>query len=54
MDQKSPCSLVLNDGNVYHGYSFGYDDETSGEIGKKLELWDYLGRSSFTTPLIGE
>ncbi|XKL69172.1 hypothetical protein PGB90_006941 [Kerria lacca] len=31
MDTKS-CSLILNDGTIYHGYSFGFSNEISGEI----------------------
>lgn len=34
MAEETHCALVLNDGNVYHGYSFGCNENGSGEIGK--------------------
>lgn len=35
MEEKA-CTLLLNDGAVYHGFSFGHYNDTSGEIGTLL------------------
>lgn len=37
MIEKNPCTLIISDGIIYHGEGFGFEQETSGEIGE-IEL----------------
>ena len=63
MQKSKPATLVLEDGTVFHGYSFGYEKSTAGEVvfntammGYPESLTDpsYSGQIlAFTFPLIG-
>ncbi|NCC98549.1 MAG: carbamoyl-phosphate synthase (glutamine-hydrolyzing) small subunit [Bacteroidia bacterium] len=63
MRPSSPASLILDNGAVFHGYSFGYKKSTAGEVvfntamsGYPESLTDpsYSGQIlTFTFPLIG-
>jgi hypothetical protein len=34
-EQQQPSYLLLEDGTLFKGYSFGYEADTEGEIGKR-------------------
>lgn len=38
MTTKTNCSLLVSDGTVYHGYSFGFTEDADGEIGRLFTI----------------